>query len=83
MLGFIGLPVFTGFSGGAAKIMGPTGGYIIGYFFLTLVSTLVIDEKAKYFCIAILSNRIAYWYWTAIGDGFHFNAAIEVVKEAA
>ena len=33
------------------------------------------DEKAKYFCIAILSNRIAYWYWTAIGDGFHFNAS--------
>lgn len=24
------------------------------------------------FCIALLSNRIAYWYWTVIGDGFHF-----------
>ena len=33
------------------------------------------DEKAKYFCIALLSNRIAYWYWTATGDGFHFNAS--------
>ena len=33
------------------------------------------DEKAKYFCIALLSNRIAYWYWAAIGDGFHFNAS--------
>lgn len=33
------------------------------------------DEKAKYFCIAILSNRIAYWYWAAIGDGFHLNAS--------
>ncbi len=33
------------------------------------------DEKTKYFCIALLSNRIAYWYWAAIGDGFHFNAS--------
>lgn len=31
-------------------------------------------EKADlYFIIAMLSNRIAYWYWTVIGDGFHLN----------
>lgn len=35
----------------------------------------VEDEKAKYFCVALLSNRIAYWYWTAIGDGFHLNSS--------
>lgn len=31
------------------------------------------DEDIRNFCIALLSNRIAYWYWTVIGDGFHFN----------
>ena len=33
------------------------------------------DEKTRDFCIALLSNRIAYWYWIAVGDGFHVNTS--------
>lgn len=33
------------------------------------------DRESRDFCIAVLSNRIAYWFWSAIGDGFHFNAS--------
>lgn len=40
------------------------------------MKTLDFDnEDDKYFFIAVLSNRIAYWYWTVIGDGFHFNTS--------
>ena len=37
LLGFVGVPVFTGFIGGPAKILGPTGGYLFGYIFLAII----------------------------------------------
>ena len=40
LLGAVGLPVFAGYSGGIAPIIGPTGGYLIGYLLLVLISGL-------------------------------------------
>jgi biotin transport system substrate-specific component len=37
-LGFVGLPIFSGMTGGPGKFIGPTGGYLVGY----LVSAVVL-----------------------------------------
>lgn len=31
LVGFAGLPVFSNYMGGAARLLGPTGGYLVGY----------------------------------------------------
>ena len=38
LMGAVGLPVFSGFSGGLGKLLGMTGGYIVGF----LVSALLM-----------------------------------------
>ena len=30
-IGLVGIPVFSGFTGGPGKLVGPTGGYLIGF----------------------------------------------------
>jgi len=45
LMGFVGLPVFAGFTGGAGKIFGPTGGYLMGYLILTWTAGIILEKK--------------------------------------
>ena len=38
LLGALGAPMFSGYRGGLAVILGPTGGYILGFILATLVA---------------------------------------------
>ncbi|MCL1981494.1 MAG: biotin transporter BioY [Clostridiales bacterium] len=47
LMGAFGIPVFSGFAGGAGIIAGPTGGFIIGYICCAFVSGLIINRFGK------------------------------------
>ena len=78
LLGVFGLPVFSGYSGGIGKILGPTGGYIIGFLFTVYASSVFIHlKKGIAFDIIgmIIGLGICYflgtmWFSLQQGKGF-------------
>ena len=85
LLGFAGLPVFSGFSGGVAKLAGPTGGYRVGFIFMAIVGGWFIDRfPGKYALHAIglaIGTAICYVFgtvWLAKQLGMTFVAGLGV-----
>ena len=68
LLGLVGLPVFSGFSGGAGKLLGPTGGYIIGYLFMAFICGFFLDKWKNNVFISflgmLLGTAVCYLFGT-------------------
>ena len=82
LLGLVGLPVFSGFEGGVGKLAGPTGGYLIGFIFMAVISGLFVKMKEDKVILnrvlgisgMILGTLAAYalgtaWYCYSTGTG--------------
>lgn len=81
-LGFSGVPVFAGWTAGPAYVLGPTGGYLVGFIFAALLSGFIserITKRSKLMLLmsGLISIAVIYAFgtsWLAIwmkasGDG--------------
>lgn len=68
LLGIIGLPIFSGFSGGIGKLLNPTGGYLVGYLFIPLLAGYFIQKYSTkvLFCFLGMTLGTLACYFTGI-----------------
>ena len=68
LLGLVGVPVFSGFRAGLGVLAGPTGGYIIGFIFLSLIMGAFIHRfgngKMILFIAMLLGTIACYAFGT-------------------
>lgn len=68
LLGLVGLPVFSGFTGGVGKLAGPTGGYLIGFILLAYIVGFCVEKfegKLYMYAIGMIAGlAIAYFFGT-------------------
>ena len=76
LLGALGVPVFSGFNGGMGALMGPTGGYIVGFLLICLIFGLLCGKGAGIWLKALallLGLAVCYafgtlWFVKVYGD---------------
>lgn len=83
LMGAIGLPVFTGFTGGIGKVLGPTGGYMIGYIFMALICGFFVEKwNGKIFpsFMGMISGTVVLYafgtVWLAYQNNMSFGVAL-------
>ena len=77
LLGLAGLPVFSGFAGGLARLAGPTGGYLMGFLPMAGIAGFAVERgerRAALFAGLAVGTAVLYafgtaWYCVLTGSG--------------
>lgn len=89
LLGAIGIPVFASFNAGVGVLLGPTGGYIVGFVFLGLVyalcTKLIRNELVGQIVGLVAGLVVLYlfgtvWFVFGYTDGGEMSFAIALAK---
>lgn len=75
-IGAIGLPVFSGFTGGIGRILDATGGFIIGFLILSLVYLLVeriLGRSVLATCLSVTLSLLAFYLSGSLWYAFVYN----------
>lgn len=70
LLGVVGLPVFSGFSGGLGSLAGVTGGYLLGFLLIALVMWLGERLLGTGTAVFVLSGLVGLAVCYAFGTGW-------------
>ena len=68
LIGIAGLPVFSGFSSGFAKLLGPTGGYLIGFIPMAIICGFAFEKfsnRGMQIVSLAIGTIVAYIFGTA------------------
>ncbi|MGO2962460.1 MAG: biotin transporter BioY [Carnobacterium maltaromaticum] len=82
LMGLIGVPVFAGFSAGIGALLGPTGGFLIGFIFNAFITGWILEKTKFDLSWAIVANLIGALItllfgtiWLKYGTGIDWSAA--------
>ena len=70
-LGMIGIPVFSGFTGGAGVLIGPTGGYLIGFIPAVILTAWMIKAGGQKYWATIPAMACGMVVCYAFGTAWH------------
>lgn len=67
LIGLAGIPVLSGFTGGPAKLFGPTGGYLIGFIPMALIAGYFIDRFVGNYAAQFIGMIVGLFACYALG----------------
>ena len=69
LIGLAGVPVFSNFSGGFQKLVGPTGGFLIGYILCAVTTGLLLkkrEQKRWLYPVAMVAGTVVLYLFGTV-----------------